>query len=75
MDYLDRYMEMDRRESKKIMAEFRAVAQATKEKFDEVVFYCNLASKAWDETAARIEAIRAQDTRNQPSTQLPPGSQ
>ena len=62
MDYFDRYMELDRRESEKTMAEFRAVCRATKEKLEEVVFYCDQASKAWDETAARIQAIRAQDS-------------
>jgi hypothetical protein len=61
-DYLDRRSEYHRREMEKIKAESRAVRQATMEKLDEIVFYCNLASRAWDETAARIQSIRAQDS-------------
>lgn len=73
-DYLDRRSEFHRREMEKIKAESRAVCQATMEKLDEIVFYSNLASKVWDETAARIQAIRAQDEPKPPSPELPPGS-
>ncbi len=62
MDYLDRHSELMRRDREKTMAKFEAVCRATKEKLEEVVFYCDQASKAWDETAARIQAIRAQDS-------------
>jgi len=62
-DYLDRHSEFHRREMEKIKAESRAVCQATREKLDEIVFYCNQINKVVDETAARIQAIRAQDDR------------
>lgn len=68
MDFLARDRKRLDEKSDKTMAEFRAVCHATKEKFKEVVFHCNRASKAWDETAARIQAIRSQDSRDLPST-------
>lgn len=64
MDYLERHSKYMDERSEKFMTEFKALCQATNEKFNEVVFYCNLASKAWDETTARIQAIRAQDDRH-----------
>ena len=62
MDYLDRRSELFRREREKTMAVFEAVCRATEEKLKEVVFHCERTNAAVDETMARIQAIRSQDS-------------
>lgn len=62
LDFVLRESERNLRRIDKSAAELSALRKATREKLEEVVFYCDQASKAWDETAARIQAIRAQDS-------------
>lgn len=68
MDYVERESERIRRRLDKTMAELKAVSRATEEKLKEFVFHCNRINEAVDETMSRIQAIRSQDGRNQPST-------